>query len=80
VPKKRDGYTQVPFEMPDGLHAAARAAAERDGLKFTQWVCAACAARAGVEYVPPKLGRRTDEEKRRLAAKKKPARKRGGKK
>lgn len=57
MPTKRAGYVQLPFEMPEALDRAVRAAAERDGMRLTTWICVACAAAAGVEYEPPRLGR-----------------------
>jgi hypothetical protein len=57
MPRKREGYTQVPLEMPDPLLEQVRAAAERDEMKLATWIMTACAAKAGVEFVPAKLGR-----------------------
>ena len=63
MPRKRYGYTQVPFEIPDELLIAVQAAARAEGLKLTAFICSACADRAGVEYTPPRLGRPPAEPK-----------------
>lgn len=76
MPRKREGYTQVPLEMPDALLGAIREAAERDEMKLATWIQTACAAKAGIEFVPAKLGRPTSAEPEPVKPKK-PTAKRG---
>jgi hypothetical protein len=57
MPRKREGYSQVPLEMPDPLLDGIRAAAERDEMKLATWIMSACAEKAGIEFTPAKLGR-----------------------
>jgi hypothetical protein len=57
MPRHKEGFTQLAFEMPDELVAALRAAAESKGLTLTAFISSTCGRAVGVEYTPPKLGR-----------------------
>ena len=57
MPRHKEGYSQLAFEMPDDVLAAAREAAAAAGLTLTAWITSLCAETVRVEYTPPKLGR-----------------------
>ncbi len=56
MPKKREGMTQIPVEMPDEIVVAIKGAAKADDIAVVAWITRLCARKLKIQYTPPKRG------------------------